>query len=162
MATENKAIDETNLSEVWDALVNAGATVYEWLDNGVSFGAQVIRVGSKHMITVDDVNGYMMIDFDEDEIDLAPTADHDAAAILAASDTDGWFGIVGVPGSNHHAFEWFESKEDADAWVEEVGDGFLPSRVITAREAFDAKWQDGNRIYFQLNVCGGPGYEPKR
>ena len=170
MATD-QAYD-LDLSEVWDALTAAGAQVYEWTTGGVATGCQVVRLGDRHAITVDDCDGYKLIPADDlDDADLVPTDEYDDdAAQREASDLTGWFGIVGLPGSVHHDFEWFETETEAGEWVDrrraEVLDanpvmGTIEAEVVSAADAFDRAYRDGQRVYFQ-EQDGGVGFEPRR
>jgi hypothetical protein len=54
-ATETTDLE---LSAIWEAMESAGATVYEWCEDGVTTGVQAIRIGRHHWLTVSDSEGY--------------------------------------------------------------------------------------------------------
>lgn len=161
-----------DLSEVWDALIKAEATVYEWTEDGIAVGTQVIKLGDDFLLTVDDTDGFQIIRSDSitGTCGLASQDEYDEdQAIREASDTEGFFGIVGIPGSQYHAFDWFATEDEADDWTSKTYDatrasspviGILESRVVPAIDVLDEKYRDGNRVYFQPRECG-QGFVPK-
>jgi hypothetical protein len=162
---------DLELSEVWEAMEEAGATVYLWCEAGVSTGCRVIHLGPYHSLTEDDSDGYTMHDrSDLDSAELVPEDGYDEdKALRDASDLDGYFGVVGVPGSVHHDFEWFETRDEARAWMEKTWDetmhanpvlGTIEGFTLTAAEAFEVTYRDGNRVYFWPKQVG-PGFEPR-
>jgi hypothetical protein len=177
MTSELKTID---LADLWALLSDpkiegwAPATIYEWTEFGVAIGVQVIPLGPDAYLIVSDADGYEIVparDIDED--DLVPVDEYDEdQALRDASDLEGWFAIVGVPGSIHHKFEWFH-QEDMDQADRRMLDmrryvlmanpalGTLEGEVMPAHLAFDIKYRDGSRVYFQPRECG-QGFVPKR
>jgi hypothetical protein len=162
---------DLELSEAWEAIEDAGAAVYLLCEDGVASGCRVIHLGPRYSITEDDTDGYAICDrSDLDSAELVPEDGYDEdAAIPAASDLDGYFGVVGVPGSQHHDFEWFETRDEARAWMEKTWDetmaanpvlGTIEGFTLSAAEAFDIAYRDGNRVYFRHKQAG-PGFEPK-
>jgi putative intracellular protease/amidase len=162
---------DLELSEVWEALEQAGAAVYLLCEDGVSTGTRVIHLGQHHSILEDDTDGYAM--HDRSDLDWAELVAEDGydedAAIRAASDLDGYFGVVGVPGSQYYDFEWFEAREEARAWMERIWAetmhanpvlGTIEGFTLTAAEAFEVTYRDGNRAYFWPKQVG-PGFEPR-
>jgi hypothetical protein len=160
---------DLDLSEVWEAMTAAGARVYLWTQGGVSDGSQLVLLGDRHAIVVSDSEGYKVIDRDDiDELTPADEYDEDEA-IRAVSDLDGYFGVVGVPGSIHHQFRWFQGEDEARDWMERRWAktlernpvlGTIEGAVIPAEDAFDVTYRDGNRVYFHPRQAG-PGFEPK-
>lgn len=64
--------------------------------------------------------------------------------------------IVGIPGSQHHTWKWFETKKQGEAWATALRsqildknptEGTIPISVMSDREASKVKWQDGRRVY---------------
>lgn len=161
-----------DLRDAWDAYKDSGARPMLWTENGVSTGVTVLEAG-RYILTVDDSNGYDIYLLSElPDIELIPADEYDEDKALAeASDLEGYFGVVGVPGSIHHDFRWFDEKEDAANWTVsrsvEVLErnpalGDISTGVLAAADAFHATYRDGRRVYFQEHEAGLPGYEPKR
>lgn len=171
--TTKTDLTDLSLSDVWTALTGAGAQVYEWCEQGVSAGVQVIRLGDNLCLTVCDQDGYKLQDWDDVEhAELVPTEEYDEEeAVRAASDLTGYCGVVGLPGSQYHGYKWFKTEEKAAAWATEARDrllaenpviGTLQSEVLTGAEAFACEYRDGNKVYFDLKASGQPGYEHSR
>jgi hypothetical protein len=164
-------MDATNLSEVWETLTAAGATIHEWCEEGVSTGDKVIFLGPYHLLAASDSDGYSIHQRSDCEgSDFVPSEEYDEdQALREASDLEGYFGVVGIPGSQHHDFEWFSERVEAQEWANRAFDktlsdnptlGTIEAFVLTAAKAFDCTYQDGNRVYFRpKNV--GPGFSPK-
>jgi hypothetical protein len=166
----NATTAKLELSEVWEALVAAGETIYEWCEQGVATGCQVILIGDSVAITLSDSEGYQIekvADCDYSWELVAQDEYDNTAAIKSASDLSGYFGIVGVPGSNHHDFEWFGTRDQAEEWAdrryaEEIATvGSVECRVLTGEEAFGDTLLDGTHVYFRARDFGMAGFMPK-
>jgi hypothetical protein len=165
-------MDTTNLAEVWTVLVDAGATVYEWTEQGISTGTEVVKIGEDHLLTVDDTDGYQVIPGSDiyGACGLVAKEEYDEdAAILAASDIEGWFGVVGRPGEQLHTFDWFATQKEAQAWCVATHDairannprlGLLECQTLATAEALDVKYLDGTRVYFRHRESG-QGFVPR-
>jgi hypothetical protein len=167
-ATETTDLE---LSAIWEAMESAGATVYEWCEDGVTTGVQAIRIGRHHWLTVSDSEGYEITaakDVPEDDLIPADEVD-DEAALRENSDLSGYFGVVGIPGSVHHDFEWFEAEDEASGWLDRTMDatlrdnpvlGTIEGDILPAKEAFEITYRDGSRVYFRPKQVGR-GFEPR-
>jgi len=150
MTERGDAMSNLELSEVWDAMTAAGATVHIWVDEfGVTAGDEAIRLGDDHILVASSSEGFSIeTHFDEDR--LIPAGEYDEEKVVRdGSDLSGFFGILGIPGSALHRFRWFDVETDADEWVEAADT--LPARVVKAADVFDVTYQDGGRVYFELD-----------
>lgn len=158
--TEGRTTRDLELSEAWDALVAAGATEYVVLgDRGMDSGGRAFKLGKDHLLYADDVDGFELVD--ADGFELVPVGDYDEdAAEEAAADLTGVVAVVGIPGSKHHRYRWFGDEAEADEWLREELAGVLggnpalgaiESAILSARAAWDVKYQDGSRVYFNAD-----------
>src|SRR5579883_122053 len=69
---------------------------------------------------------------------------------------------IGIPGSVHHAWQRFNSRREALAWIDRAYDrtmaanpaiGWLESGILSERKAARIRYQDGTRVY-------GETYDP--
>jgi hypothetical protein len=170
MVVAQGAKSDLALSEIWYALDAAGAQVYQCCESGAGTGAHAIRIGPSLALVCDGANGFSMA-YAPDDAGLVPVERYDGAtAERAASDTAGYFGVVGRPESAHHSFEWCVTEAEAEAWVDrrltEVLEahpalGAIEAEVVSAAEAFDRTYRDGRRVYFRRREAGA-GFEPRR
>lgn len=147
-------------SDVWKKLEGPAYAAFIPVDeNGIDWGGEVRTVAGINLYS--DGDGYREVVAEPLGHAMVPASEYDRdEAVKAASDLEGFFGVVGLPGESGFNFAWTETREEAAAWLDGRDTGLNYARILTAEGAFDEEWRDGSKVFFQYQESSSNTFEP--